>query len=149
MHYSLSFHHILIRGAVVAGEMSIDEDALIGEALIRAYSMESQACVYPRIITDDSVLKLIPGAEITSRNYDLYFLRDFDGAICFNYLRFIKSEAIFKSLKKTMEALTADEKMFRDHGNLKEAQKVSWMINYLNAYVAALNAGKIHFSGIR
>jgi len=42
----------LMRGSIVRGDLYIDQDIVFGDALVRAYILESSICVVPRIILD-------------------------------------------------------------------------------------------------
>ncbi|NTW76953.1 MAG: hypothetical protein HGB33_04110 [Syntrophaceae bacterium] len=51
---------ILIRGGVAAGQTIHEKEMIYGEGMIRAYRLESSAAFYPRIVVDESVVKLLP-----------------------------------------------------------------------------------------
>lgn len=49
---SLIYHGILVRGAVVRGKLIHERNVVFGPALVEAYTLESKAALYPRIILD-------------------------------------------------------------------------------------------------
>lgn len=49
---ALVYHGILVRGAVVRGKLIHERNVVFGPALVEAYTLESKAALYPRIILD-------------------------------------------------------------------------------------------------
>jgi len=83
----------LFRGAVVCGKVIHTEKKLFGPAFLRAYNMEQEQAVFPRIIIDDNVLDIVKENypkydEPNSRYDDLLKLIpcDFDGKRYINYI---------------------------------------------------------------
>ena len=58
---------ILCRGAVALGKFIHTENYLFGPALVEAYTLESKAAIYPRIILDRSVIEA--GAENSAEHH--------------------------------------------------------------------------------
>ena len=58
----LVYRNILCRGAVAIGKFIHTDDFLFGPALVEAYTLESKAAVYPRIILDRDVI------DVAARN---------------------------------------------------------------------------------
>ena len=141
---SLFMNRMLIRGAVVVGKMHIDDNSILGPAIVEAHRIENSVAVYPRIIVDHSVMEKLPFAIAWKRNFDLYFFEDYDGAICFNYLRFVSKSLIEKKAESVISELKTD----RDRADLKEKVKYNWVINYLDEFRQQMAEGKIHYSGI-
>lgn len=127
---SLFENGILLRGAVTVGNMHIDDVTILGPALLDAYRIEADSCIYPRIIADQSVLDLIPGAATPTREFNTYFFKDYDGAICFNYLLFVVPDYFERNVGNLIQTLEND----RDNSELKEKLKFDWMINYLKDF---------------
>jgi hypothetical protein len=50
--------HFLIRGGITVGNIYHDEEVVFGPAFNRAYELESQIAVYPRIIVEKEVLDI-------------------------------------------------------------------------------------------
>lgn len=127
---SLFENGILIRGAVTVGDMHIDDVTILGPALLDAYRIEANSCIYPRIIADQSVIDTIPNVATPTREFISYFFKDYDGAICFNYLLFVVPEYFERNVGSLIQRLEND----RDRSSLKEKLKYDWMINYLKDF---------------
>jgi|SRR5208337_2602229 len=54
----LVFKHMLCRGGIAYGKILHTPTALFGPALNQAYRTESKAALYPRVILDESIIKL-------------------------------------------------------------------------------------------
>lgn len=52
-------HRFLCRGALVTAENYINNDIIVSEALIKAHLIEEKIAIYPRIIIDEEVIKII------------------------------------------------------------------------------------------
>lgn len=48
-------NYSLVRGAVVIGDMYIDEEMIVGSGIVNAHEIESNRCKYPRIVLDSSI----------------------------------------------------------------------------------------------
>lgn len=55
MQVIASWSGLLIRGAITIGDIVHDESVVFGPALNRAYELESQRAIYPRIILDPDI----------------------------------------------------------------------------------------------
>jgi hypothetical protein len=53
-----------VRGAVVKGHLYHDDKMVFGEALIRAYNLEQNVVVFPRVMVTSPVYADLPGADI-------------------------------------------------------------------------------------
>lgn len=54
---SMVWRGILVRGAIVRGKLIHDQEKVFGPALIEAYTLESKAALYPRIILDRDLVQ--------------------------------------------------------------------------------------------
>lgn len=52
------YHGILCRGAVSIGKLIHSDKYIFGPALVEAYTLESKAAVYPRVILDRSIIEI-------------------------------------------------------------------------------------------
>lgn len=123
---------ILIRGAISKGTMHIDDNIILGDALIRAYSLESSCAIYPRIIIDKNTIPLVNPNNVMKYNGGLYL--DIDSFWCINSLKYTneKMDVIFQSsLKAYMVKNKAECQLNND---LKAKAKVDYYINYVNEY---------------
>ncbi len=59
LHANLLYSGILTRGGIAIGPTVHESDLIYGEALIKAYRIESSASVYPRIVVDDEVFQYL------------------------------------------------------------------------------------------
>ena len=48
---------LVFRGAIVAGSLHHDDRTIVGPAFVKAYRLERDAAIYPRVIIDDSALE--------------------------------------------------------------------------------------------
>lgn len=128
---------ILLRGAVSKGTMHIDENIILGDALIRAYSLESSCAVYPRIIIDKNTIVLTNPNNSSKFGGGLFL--DIDSFWCINSLKYTndKMESAFQdSLKAYMVKNIAECQLNKD---LKAKAKVDYYINYVNEYYKEKN----------
>ncbi len=128
-------HELLIRGAITIGDFYIDDVFVYGEALAKAYEMESKRAMYPRIIVDHNFFKntLFTG-EIRTVKENTFF-KDTDGEWCVNFIGSIITDPE-NSLRFLTEIRTAISKMYAENkNNLRVKQKYYWLINKFNELV--------------
>lgn len=96
---NLANRGILCRGAISHGKLIHDDKKVFGPALVSAYTMESKAALYPRVILGDEILALagINHAShhepIEEVDYVLDLLgRDSDGMYYIDYLDSVRIE---------------------------------------------------------
>lgn len=123
----------LVRGGISIGELFIDETMVWGEALLRAYDLESNSAIYPRILLDSSVISNIGSdKELTE-----YTQQDFDNLYFLNYLHIQHFGGQF--LKNGFQ-------MMLDELNGKISariyQKLCWHMNYVNRELDKKNEKK-------
>ncbi len=95
-------HGVILRGAVSFGQIFASETRLFGPALIRAYELEKNCAIYPRVIIDPAVLtEFEQNVLLRSQdnrfedefNYIYEMLQEGDDAFWFvDYLRAVESE---------------------------------------------------------
>jgi hypothetical protein len=78
---------ILVRGGVAIGDLYWDSNQIFGPALTRAYDLEHNFAVYPRIVLDTMIADQIKGERCGWLGSD-YACQDFDGAWFVDYLGF-------------------------------------------------------------
>lgn len=88
---------ILCRGAVVHGKLYHTQKMIFGPALVEAYMTESKAALYPRIILDESVIKIGAKCGLNDSSYEQEHIRallakDTDGLYYVEYFSKIQSE---------------------------------------------------------
>ena len=78
---------ITVNGEVAKkAEMHIDENSILGDALIKGYQMEQKDAIYPRIIIDK---ELVNFEKVSYRNFSWPIFKDNDSQICLNSLMFM------------------------------------------------------------
>jgi hypothetical protein len=140
---SLLAQGFLIRGAIVKGPLYHDENAVFGDALVRAYHLETEVARYPRVIVTTSVAQDAKRfAE--ERNYNPVLERGIDQGADGPY--FLN---LFLKLYIMMRASAAERSTYIDLCNLIAAnlqrrfdesfdnpnhfEKLQWLANYWNS----------------
>lgn len=123
----------LIRGSITRGKMIINDQIVLGEALIRAYKIEEEVAVYPRIVIDKTLINCV-NVSLSNRNLKEWIYLDFDMEYCLNFLKIFagkQEEAYRVGLKARLAELLLKMK---DETNLKVKAKFNYLINYINNY---------------
>lgn len=135
--------NVFVRGAISISDLFINENVVLGPALIEAYQLESKYAIYPRIIISDSVAKVIEThftyyAEPDTSPQNKILLKDIDGKIFLNYLfalffdnGFTESEVV-SELELHRESILQNLKIYKN--NFKVFDKYSWSANYHNYF---------------
>ena len=127
LHNSLQ-NGVLVRGGITIGELFINENFVLGNALVRAYKLESQIAIYPRIVLDFDVfgwLSLIQLKEFSIPvGEDMIFYID----AC-HIIYKPKEKAI--NYQKIKEAILKTCKYKQD---LRIVQKHLWLMSRFNEY---------------
>lgn len=84
---NLTFKGVLCRGAITIGKLVHTETVIFGPALAEAYTLESKAAVYPRVIVDKAVIRAASkGLSSQTKPYiDPIFATDLDGMLYIDY----------------------------------------------------------------
>lgn len=114
----------LIRGGKTVGELFINDIMVWGKALIRAYSLENNHAIYPRVLIDNEI---VHGLLSNDKLKD-FVLKDFDGMYFLNYLHNpeLYSDELLKNGFELMK------KEAKDKLNESIKQKLYWHMNYVN-----------------
>ena len=135
----------LVRGAITKGDFFINDTFVYGEALCKAYRMETNFAKYPRIIIDPCIFPngILPyistGVHGTRMNL---IIRDKDGMYYLNIFNFMEkyfSQDEFKEiLPKIKEAIVHG---YSDSFNANEAvlSKYIWLAEKFNEFYDACN----------
>ncbi len=134
---------ILVRGGVTVGQLIHDEQKCFGPAMIKAYKMESEKAINPRIIIDENVLKFDlnnPGQANTIELENEYLLNliktdpNNNELFFLDYLKqkneFEDSYAYFDFMLKTKNFITENLSEFKR--NEKLYKKYEWLKWYYN-----------------
>lgn len=123
-----------VRGAIVVGNIHFEDNFVLGEALLKAYELESKVAIFPRIVIDESVFLYI-------KKESLYFKKDTDGFYFYNFLKFAgylytdsqtNKKERFLNLQKFKANILVNYK--KNKGNYAVIQKMNWLKQYLNDY---------------
>ncbi len=123
----------LIRGGITIGELFIDETMVWGEALLKAYDLESNSAIYPRILLDASLLSQIGSDEELNE----FVRQDFDNLCFLNYLyiQHFGGEGLKNGFQMMLDELNGrySERIY---------QKLCWHMNYVNRELDGKNEKK-------
>lgn len=89
-------YSVFIRGCITIGNIYSGGDFVFGSGLIKAYTLENEVAVYPRIILDKECIELFDNEnELLWEIFrNAYVQKDVDGCFFLNYLFNIKSSVI-------------------------------------------------------
>jgi hypothetical protein len=139
---------IFIKGAISLSKLFMDENIVLGKALIEAYQLEEAKSVYPRIILSDKAKDVVHEhigyyADHKTSPQNQQYLKDTDGFYFVNYLyelidesqdrkgyedfKYISSELILH--KKAVE-----KGLIENKNNHRVFEKYSWTANYHNYF---------------
>ena len=140
-------HRFLCRGALVTAENYINNDIIVSEALIKAHLIEEKIAIYPRIIIDEEVFKIIKpqidsGKIMNDKKYltkDAVF-RDYDGKYVLNTLCLISDVyAYINEDFKYIQNLHEDNNM-----KLYRQSMYEYKNNIQDYYVSVLKDGSLN-----
>lgn len=117
---------LFVRGAVVVDDLHFSETFVYGKALLKAYNIENQTAIFPRIIIDSSLFDFI-GKE------NSYILMDKDGNYFYDFMQ-SRIEKHDTRLKQALGSFKGNI-LLNVMNNVSEASiiaKMEWLINYYN-----------------
>ncbi|GIP59102.1 hypothetical protein [Paenibacillus woosongensis] len=126
LYLSLLAKGILVRGGITTGALYHDKDIVFGPALVKAYHIESNYSIYPRIVCDDTNYGLIIEGSL--------YKRDFDGLVYIDPIDNLEAvgngikESPYEFLSKIYNVIMGIE--FTN--NLGVDAKILWLRNYMN-----------------
>lgn len=145
---------VLIRAGVTVGEAYVDltgEGPVFGPAVVRAYEIESQEAIFPRIVVDDLAIELLrEDQNLLSENNppdeEIAQILDFlstgeDGTLFIDYLKagsseFDGHEDQMGFLARHRDLIVGGQSKTLDP---RTKRKYDWLVRYHNAYVAELH----------
>ncbi len=129
--------NFLLRGAVTIGDAIIREDGkfIIGPAYIKAFQLQEDDAIYPRIIVDTSIVEAIAKAKKSPQDY---LKEDSDKEYFIDYMRVYM---VLEGLKpadmhirfnrdSTFDYLKKRYKEYYDKEDHNIAQKYGWTMEY-------------------
>jgi hypothetical protein len=144
---------VIIRAGVAVGDAYVGfngEGPLFGPALVRAFEIESQEAIYPRIVIDDHAIAEHGRdprlrAEHNTLEYEREAIEDLlatgeDGTRYIDYLRASRSE--FEPVGSWLDFLNRHASVVRSglaqSANRRVARKFEWLARYHDRCVAEL-----------
>lgn len=131
---SLLENGILSRGGLSYGKHFSDEEFIFSDALIRAYKIEQDRAIFPRVVIDDDLLDLIKPLDPEQMPA---LVREADGACFIDYMRGMSVEAAESAV------LTAT------NGWEKTSVRVREKMRWLRDYAAFTFPERTHFQNNR
>ena len=136
--YALIFGAI-VRGAITQGKFFMDNIFAYGEALCKAYDLESKVAVYPRIIVDPVIFS---GTKIDDLNLE-GLKRNYDGLYSLDNFDFLEKHFTEKEFpvvfEKTRTTIVSEYKKILKNQKLDLIAKYHWLANQFNEYCHANN----------
>jgi hypothetical protein len=143
IQFNFLLSDIFIRGAVSMSELYMDENIVLGPAIIDAYKLETEKAVYPRIILSNEVIEVVKGhtryySEPKDSPQNREYLIDIDGHYFINYLYIViegnydYDEDVERELLKHKKVVTRNIDLHRD--NFKLHEKYIWIGRYHNYF---------------
>ena len=143
IQYSFITNDLFIRGAISLGDLHMDDNIVLGKALIEAYDLESKDAHYPRIILSKDVISAVDkyigyysDQQQSPQNH--YFLLDKDNHYFINYLEIGQLDRNDGSkfvdfIIKHRDAIIRNAKFNITDYNI--LQKYIWIAEYHNFFV--------------
>ena len=141
---------VLLRGSITFGDIFIDDKTVFGPALIRAYELEDQVSIAPRVIVDPEVFPLLekyPVLRAHAVEDEMQYLchllkKDADGVWFIDYLRVmaaqVDDQAAYLRFLKAHRQLILDR--LPEFNQLNSVlTKYGWLVTYHNTWVNGLN----------
>lgn len=137
----INVNHLFVRGAIVVGNVHFEENFVLGEALLKAYEIESKVAIFPRIVVDESVFEYI-------NKESPYFKKDMDGFYFYDFLKTTgyvftnpttKRSETFVNLAQFKTNILENYK--KNRNNYAVLQKMNWLKQYCNDYYHKNNLG--------
>ena len=117
---------LFLRGSFVIDNLYFDENFVYGQALLKAYELESKTAIYPRVIVDESVLKNI-------KIENTFISLDDDNVYFYDYLQAYITKNRDSSFDK-LSRFSGNILVNLQSKNITESviKKMDWLINYFN-----------------
>jgi hypothetical protein len=152
------------RGAIVKGKLYHDDRMVFGEALVRAYRLESEIVRFPRImIASDVVTDAVPTTDRGSMTLAAMLKQADDGPWYLHILRTMEREGAYLATASRVPKPNAiDSDVLRDFAkmalaiqrrfdeaidNPRHFEKVQWFARYWNASIPSGLRGIAHIKG--
>ena len=117
---------LLVRGGISCGDFFSDDRMIWGNALIRAYKLEGQIAIYPRIIVEPEIADIIK--LMMKPDKGRLLCEDFDGLYFIDPFGTNQKESGLYLVDQFIDANTI--RLRNSQGNLKIYQKINWLQQY-------------------
>ena len=117
---------LFIRGAIVVGKLHFSDVFVYGQALLKAYSLENEVAIFPRIIVDPSVFEIVDKKEN-------HITLDKDGIYFYDFMQ-ARIDDGGKRLRQNIGTLKANV-LLNITNNVSQSSiinKMEWLVNYFN-----------------
>ena len=117
---------LLVRGGISFGDFFSDERMKWGNALIRAYKLEDQIAIYPRIIVEPEIAEIIK--LMMKPDKGRLLCTDFDGIYFIDPFGTNQKESVLYLIDQFIDANTI--RLRNSQGKLKIYQKINCLQQY-------------------
>lgn len=143
LQVNFALSNIFIRGAIALSDLYMDENIVLGQALLEAYNLETKSATFPRIIISKDVLNVIKKhidfyADKKTSPQNSEYLIDIDGQVFLNYLTSIVDDyypipdKVIELLSKHKEVVI--QNLNDNKENYKLLEKYQWVADYHNHF---------------
>ncbi len=117
---------LFLRGAIVVDDLHFSDNFVYGKALVKAYELENKFAIFPRVLIDTSVLKLINGESLP-------ITQDKDGLYFYDYIHFciVKNKERWLTKIKTFK-FNILLNICNNSTSADVLVKMEWAVNYYN-----------------
>ena len=116
----------LLRGGIAFGKLYVGENLVFGEALIKAYSIESKEAIYPRIVVSNDIFQTLKDHQDVEAHAEMtlsILQEDFDGRRYIKQVYSIELERLQSISDKLRKRAIYDDYKY---------QKYVWWANTMN-----------------
>jgi hypothetical protein len=143
LQVSFALSNIFIRGAIALSDLYMDENIVLGQALLEAYNLENKLATFPRIIISEQVFDVVKKhigfyADKKTSPQNSEYLIDIDGQVFINYLTSIVDnyhtapDKVGELLLKHKTIII--ENLNKNKENYKLLEKYQWIADYHNHF---------------
>lgn len=131
-NWATVFYSWPVRGGITMGDLFLDDTFVWGTGLLRAYELECNIAVYPRIIVDRNIIH----QQSTTCNF---LIKDNDGQYYLDFLNSIRHEnpnIIQSSFRNMLENIEKSPGTYEE----RPLQKLQWYRNYINSWYQRMHS---------
>jgi hypothetical protein len=158
--YRLIVDGYFMRGGVTIGQISFDDQMVFGPAMVRAYTLEQDFAVYPRIVIDPYVFEVFESDPLmindihdvqAEKEYLRQLIRrDSDGIYFVDYLRGMMAEFDEPGMEFDFLRLHKDlivKNASKDKTLDRVSAKYLWVATYHNDFIRAVGKEQLEKAG--